>query len=70
MSCCVTAKQRFVLEWQEELKFGILEFLAAHPVFKLLPQADRENAAHCAATHGLLAIRSSSIEPIAVEMAS
>jgi hypothetical protein len=66
----ITAKQRFVMEWQDELKQGILEFLAAHPVFNRLPAADRENAAHCAATHGMLAIRSRSIEPIAVEMAS
>jgi hypothetical protein len=66
----MTTKQRFTLEYQDELKEMILDALADHPVFKRLPAVDRENAAHCAATHGLLAIRSSSIEPIAAELAS
>jgi hypothetical protein len=65
----MTTKQRFTLEYQDDLKQLILDALGDHPVFGRLPAADRENAAHCAATHGLLAIRSSSIEPIAVELA-
>jgi hypothetical protein len=66
----MTTKQRFTLEYHDELKDRIFELLTGHPVFSQLPAIDRENAAHCAATHGLLAIRSSSVEPIAVELAS
>jgi hypothetical protein len=66
----LTTKQRFTLEYHDELKGRIFELLTGHPVFSRLPVIDRENAAHCAATHGLIAIRSSSIERVALEMAS
>ena len=57
----VDLKREFTANQLPDLERDLYIFLNAHPIFGDLPRQDRDNAAHSAAVHLLLAIRSQSV---------
>jgi hypothetical protein len=54
-------KREFVADQLPALESDLRDFLDTHPIFGDLPRQDRDHAAHSAATHLLLAIRSQTV---------
>jgi hypothetical protein len=57
----IELKREFAANQLPALESDLRIFLDAHPIFGDLPRQDRDNAAHSAATHLLLAIRSQTV---------
>lgn len=60
----IDAKQRFTVQVKHGFEQLIREAVALHPVLRLLPEHDRASVARCAARHGLLAVRSQSVNDL------
>ncbi len=60
-SSLIDLKRAFTENQLPGLERNLAMFLDAHPIFGELPRADRDHAAHAAALHLLLAIRSQSV---------
>ncbi len=57
----IDLKRAFTANQLPDLERDLQIFIAAHPIYSDLPRQDQNNAAHCAALHLLLAIRSQSV---------
>jgi hypothetical protein len=61
MTDLIELKREFTANQLPALERDLLEFINKHRILFALPEYDRKNAAHCAATRLLLAIRSQSV---------
>ncbi len=57
----IDLKRAFFVNQLPDLERDLAAFIAAHPILQDLPEHDQKSAAHNAATHLLLAIRSQSV---------